>query len=42
VVQCVEEDQVNHLGAGHLQLGQHIQGDETSQAKGRGLEEVRQ
>jgi hypothetical protein len=42
VVHSVEEDEVNHLGAGNLQLGQHVQGDETSQAKGSGLEEVRQ
>jgi hypothetical protein len=42
VVQSVEKDEVDHLGAGYLQLGQHIKGDQTCQTEGSGLEEVRE
>lgn len=42
VVKGVQKDEVNHLRAGDIQLGQHIQGDQASQAEGSGLEEMRQ
>jgi hypothetical protein len=42
VVQSVEEDEVNHLRSRNLKLGEHIQGDQTSQTKGSGLEEMRE
>ena len=42
VVEGVEEDEVNHLRARDLELRQHIQGNQTSQAKGSSLEEMRE
>lgn len=41
VIKSVEEDEINHLGTRHLQLRQHVQGDETCETKGSGLEEMR-
>jgi hypothetical protein len=41
VVESVEEDQVNHLWAGHLKLGKHVKGDKSGQTKRSGLEEMR-
>lgn len=41
VVESVEEDQVDNLRSRDLQLRQHIDGHETSEAKGSGLEEMR-
>jgi hypothetical protein len=40
VVKSVEEDEVDHLRSRHLELRQHVQGDETRQAKSSSLEEV--
>lgn len=42
VMKSVQEDEVDHLGPGNIQLGQHVKGDKASQAKGCGLEQVRQ
>jgi len=42
VVKSVEEDEVNHLRPGHLELRQHVQGDKTRQAKRSSLEQVRE
>jgi hypothetical protein len=42
VMQSVEEDEVNHLRPGYLELRQHIQGDETRQTKGSSLEQMRE
>lgn len=40
VMQRIDEDEVDHLRPGDLQLGQHVQLDEAREAKGGGLEEV--
>lgn len=42
VVEGVEEDEINHLGPGHVQLGEHVQGHETGETESGGLVEVRQ
>lgn len=41
VVESVEENQINHLWAGHLKLRKHVKGDKTGQPKRSGLEEMR-
>jgi hypothetical protein len=40
VVESVEEDQIDHLWAGYLKLGEHVKGDKPGQTKRSGLEEM--
>lgn len=42
VVEGVEEDQVDNLRTRDLKLGQHVEGHETSETEGSGLEEMRE
>jgi len=42
VVKSVEEDQIDHLWPGDLELREHVEGDQPSQTEGRRLEQVRE
>jgi hypothetical protein len=42
VVLSVEKDEVDHLWPWDIQLGEHVQSDESSQPKGSGLEKMRE
>lgn len=42
VVKCVQENNVNHLRPGDVQLGEHVKGHKAGETKGSGLKEIRE